>query len=795
MRGLSIPSASRPGLRAGVLAVCAVLVAVTALAVSANVSDHLATTAVNEAVRTTEAVVRGYVDPLVTATGFSAHTGAQADSINAQLSRLVGTGNILRIKIWAVDGTVLFSDLAALRGRQFPVGSELTEALAGTVATDFSSGSDEENVFERGLADRFLSVYLPIREPGSSAVVGVYEIYENAAPIESSIASTRQDVLLIVGVMALALLGLLFGAFSGASRLLTRQNRQLRRSEERFRSLIQNSVDVNVVVSADGTIAYESSAAEAVLGVRPDARVGQPAFGIVHPEDRDFGERLLADVMRSPGAQLAGELRVHHADGSWRSIEVILKNLLDDPAVGGIVINYRDITARKGLEAELRRQAFHDSLTGLANRALFADRLEHALARTRRFGQPLAVLFLDLDDFKTVNDSLGHGEGDHLLVAVAERLVGAVRTGDTIARMGGDEFAILIEDPTEAEAPIAVAERLLAALEAPFERGARELFVHASVGVAASTTSGQTADDLLRDADVSMYTAKSNGKNRVEVFVPSMHEAATARLALKVDLERALLRGEFALVYQPIVNLGTGRIAGVEALVRWNHPRRGVVGPIEFIPVAEETGLIVALGRWVLEQACRQATAWDDETSKRLTMSVNVSARQIQEPGFVDEVAQVLATTGLAPERLTLELTESVLMHDVDETASTLGALKALGIRLAIDDFGTGYSSLSYLRRFPIDELKIDRSFVATMNMGPDESGLVRSILKLGETLHLETVAEGIEQADQLAELQSLGAGLGQGYFFARPLTPEALTVFVAAEAASEDDMIERGAA
>ena len=795
MRRPSIASAWRPGLRAGVLAVSAVLVSGTALAVSANVSDHLARTAVDEAVRTTEAVVRGYVDPLVSASGFSTHTGDQGVAIDAELTRLVAAGKILRIKIWAPDGTVLFSDLAALRDRQFPVGAELSEALEGNVATDFSSGTDEENVFERGLADRFLSVYLPIRMPGSSSVVGVYEIYEDAAPIEASIATTRQDVLVIVGAMALALLVLLFAAFSGASRLLTRQNRQLRRSEERFRSLIQNSVDVNMVVRADGTIAYESAAAERVLGVRPDERVGQPAFPIVHPEDRDFGERLLADVVRTPGAQLAGELRVRHADGSWRSIEAVLKNLLDDPAVGGVVINYRDITARKGLEEELRRQAFHDSLTGLANRALFADRLEHALARTRRFGQPIAVLFIDLDDFKTVNDSLGHGAGDRLLIAVAGRLVGAVRTGDTIARMGGDEFAVLIEDPAEAGAPTAVAERLLAALEAPFEHGTKELFVHASVGVAASTSSGQTADDLLRDADVSMYTAKSNGKNRVEVFVPSMHEAALARLALKGDLERALERNEFALVYQPIMNLETGRIAGVEALLRWHHPRRGTVGPTDFIPVAEETGLIVPLGRWVLEQACQQARAWDGETSKRLTMSVNVSARQIQEPGYVAEVAQVLAATGLAPERLTLELTESVLMQDVEATATTLGSLKALGIRLAIDDFGTGYSSLSYLRRFPIDELKIDRSFVATMNAGPDQSALVRSILKLGETLHLETVAEGIEEADQLAELQTLGAGLGQGYYFAKPLTPDAVSTFLAADAPTEAGLIEPSAA
>jgi diguanylate cyclase (GGDEF)-like protein/PAS domain S-box-containing protein len=786
----------RPGLRAGVLSVSALLVAGTAVAVAANVSDHLARTAVNEAVRTTEAVVRGYVDPLVTAGGFAEIPADRRVTVNAELGRLVASGNILRIKIWAPDGTVVFSDLPALRSRQFPVGDELEEALDGEAATEFSSATAEENVFERGLAERFLEIYLPIRVAGRGDVLGAYEIYQDAAPIEADIATTRREVLLIVGAMALALLALLFGAFSGTSRLLSHQNRQLRTSEERFRSLVRNSVDVNMIVRADGTIAYESPAAERVLGLRAQERIGQPAFGIIHPDDRAFGENLLSGVMQTPGAEVSGELRARHADGSWRSIDAVLKNLLDDPAVGGVVINYRDVTTRKSLEEELRRQAFHDSLTGLANRALFADRLEHALSRTRRFGQPVAVLFIDLDDFKTVNDSLGHGEGDLLLVAVAERLQKPLRGVDTIARMGGDEFAVLLEDPSDATAPVEVAQRLLAALEPPFERGGKELFVHASIGIAVSSSKDSTPGDLLRDADVSMYTAKSNGKNRVEVFEPSMHAAALARLALKGDLERALERDEFALLYQPIINLKSGQVTGVEALLRWNHPRRGVVGPTEFIPVAEETGLIIPLGRWVLAQACRQATAWDLEASKPLRMSVNVSGRQILHPGFADEVGEILAATGFEPARLTLELTESVLMQDVDATGAALAALKELGVRLAIDDFGTGYSSLSYLRRFPIDELKIDRSFVATVNVGPDQSALVRSILKLGDTLHLETVAEGIEEAAQLAELKGLGADLGQGFFFAKPLEPDAISALLATGASPmEGTDVQRDAA
>ncbi|HEX5397086.1 MAG TPA: EAL domain-containing protein [Candidatus Limnocylindria bacterium] len=791
----------RPGLRTAVLSICAILTIGTAFAVSTTVSDHLATTAVDEAVRTTEAVVRGFVDPMVASGGLDGSTSDEATAIDAQLSSLVAAGKILRIKIWTPDGVVAYSDLPALRGRTFPLEDDLEEALDGEVATEFTAGDDEENVFERGLADRFLSIYLPIHGTNADQIVGAYEIYEDAAPIEAQIAASRRDVLLIVGGMGLALLALLFAAFAGTSRLLAGQNLRLRRqaiteqllmtdlrrSEERFRSLAQNSADVNMIVGADGVIVYESTAVQRVLGYQAEDRVGQRFADAIHPDDRAWAEQLLADVIGSTGAQLSGDLRVRHADGSWRTIETVLKNLLVDPAVGGIVVNYRDVTVRKGLEDELRHQAFHDALTGLPNRALFADRLEHALSRTRRSQLRLAVLFIDLDDFKTVNDSLGHGEGDRLLMAVGDRLQRALRAGDTIARMGGDEFAVLVEDPADAGGPVEVAQRLLDSLQAPFEGIGKELFVHASVGVAVSTSQAQTSEELLRDADISMYKATSNGKNRLEVFEPGMHTAALDRMALKGDLERALDRGEFAVLYQPIMRLGTGRMAGVEALVRWHHPRRGLVGPLDFIPLAEETGLIVPLGRWVLEQACRQAVAWDATGGGQLRMSVNVSGRQTQQAGFVAEVDQVLRETGLDPSRLTLEFTESVLMRDADATTHMLRELKKLGVRLAIDDFGTGYSSLSYLRRFPIDVLKIDGSFVASMSSGADQAALVRSILKLGETLRLETVAEGIEEVAQLNDLQELGADLGQGFYFAHPLSADAIAEQLAAEASGTE--------
>ena len=760
----------RPSLRAGVLTLSTVLVLSTAVLVAVIVSDRLAGAAVNEAVRHAESVVHGLVDPMFTGASINATTPDQAAAINQELEHLVGSGSILRIKVWAPDATITYSDLPALRGRQFELADDLQEAFDGEVSTEFSNGDDAENVFEHGLASRFLSMYLPINGP-SGAVIGSYEVYEDAAPIEAEIADTRTTVLLIVGGLAVLLLVLLWLAFAGASRLLARRNRLLRRSRSRFQSLVQNSADVNMIVNAGGMIVYESPSVERVLGHRADRRVGRSAWEAVDEADRPRAEQLLADVLRTPGGQVTTELRMEHADGTLRHIELVLKNLTDDPAVEGVVVNYRDVTQRRALEDELRHQAFHDSLTGLANRALFMDRLEHAVSRKRRFGHPLAVLFVDLDDFKTVNDSLGHGEGDRLLVSVAERLSRALRTGDTIARMGGDEFAVLVEDATDADAPLEVAARILACLGPPFRHAGKELYVRASVGISTWDSTDETADDLIRNADMSMYTAKANGKNRIEVFEPSMHAAVLARLALKGDLERAVERHEFFLQYQPIVRLADRRITGVEALLRWRHPQRGVVGPLEFVPIAEETGLIVPLGLWVLEQACRQAIAWDATPQTRgLRMSVNVSARQVERPEFVDEVRAAVEATGIAAGRVTLEFTESVIMTDTDRTLATLAGLKQIGVRLAIDDFGTGYSSLSYLRRFPIDELKIDRSFIAGLSTDASQRAMVRSVVELSETLGLETVAEGVEDDAQLASLRTLRAALGQGFLFSQPL-------------------------
>jgi diguanylate cyclase (GGDEF)-like protein len=462
------------------------------------------------------------------------------------------------------------------------------------------------------------------------------------------------------------------------------------------------------------------------------------------------------------------EWRIRNRDGAWVHVEAIGNNLLADPRVGGIVLTMRSVMERRQLTEQLRHQAFHDSLTNLANRALFRDRVHHALTR-RVNRRPVTVMFLDLDDFKLINDSLGHEAGDRLLATVAERLRASLRPHDTAARLGGDEFAVLLED-TSANEAAGVAERIMDLLRLPVLLDTSEVFVHASLGIVDST--GDVGpEDLLRNADLAMYAAKARGKGRYETYQPGLHATTVQRLQLKADLQQAIDRGQLLLHYQPIMALGTQRVAGLEALVRWQHPDRGLLAAGEFIPLAEATGLIVPIGRWVLQQACQQAKRWQDEADEPLTVSVNLSVRQFQEPDCIQQVRQVLDDTGLRPELLTLELTESLLMHDTEVTLAKLDELKQLGVRLAIDDFGTGYSSLSYLRQFPVDILKVDKSFVSGLGQGSEDSTLARAIIELGHTLGLRIIAEGIEDAGQLNELRALSCQLGQGFLFARPMT------------------------
>ena len=418
---------------------------------------------------------------------------------------------------------------------------------------------------------------------------------------------------------------------------------------------------------------------------------------------------------------------------------------------------------------EALHEALHDPLTGLPNRSLFLDRMRHALARAERDSEPVAVLFCDLDGFKTVNDSLGHRTGDRLLMMVAERLAARLRPGDTIARLGGDEFAVLLEELREPGDAARAAQGLLDALEAPFELRDREFYVSASIGIAAGKGDAET---LLRDADLAMYRAKSRGKGRYAVFEPGMHTAIVERLELEVDLKRALEREELAVVYQPIFSLVSGSVTGVEALVRWHHPTRGVVLPESFVPLAEESGLIRELGRWVLRKACHQGALWRAKYPGHpgLGIGVNISGAQLREPGLVQEVSDALAESQLDTTGLTLEITETALMESFDEAIEEVDALKSLGVGLAIDDFGTGYSSLRYLRRLPLDVMKIEKSFVGGIGWPGEEPDLLRAIIDLANIFGLRVVAEGIERPEQRERLLELGCELGQGHLLAEPL-------------------------
>jgi diguanylate cyclase (GGDEF)-like protein len=452
-------------------------------------------------------------------------------------------------------------------------------------------------------------------------------------------------------------------------------------------------------------------------------------------------------------------------------------NLTADPAVEGLALNFRDISERKALEEQLRQMAFHDPLTLLANRNLFRDRVQHALTLAQRGQASVAVMFLDLDNFKNINDSLGHDAGDRLLQAVAQRVVKTTRSSDTVARLGGDEFAVLVEAIGTLAEVERLADSLVEALDEPFTLDGMEVRVAASIGVALSTPDAG-AETLLSKADIAMYHAKAAGKNRHVTFQSQMQDMLHERLRLEADIGRALAQQEFFLEYQPIVDLGTKSLLGVEALVRWRHPEAGVLMPARFIQVVEECGQVAKLGRWVLKQACRDFCAWRPSIAggNGLRLAVNISGRHLQHGELEQDVAQALRESGLEPGNLVIELTESTTMYNTDANLQRFHRLKALGVRLAIDDFGTGYSSLSYLHRFPIDILKIDRSFVSHLTNSENGPELARAVITLGETLGLDTVAEGIELEPQVTALLALGCVAGQGFLFAEAGSLEQLT-------------------
>lgn len=634
------------------------------------------------------------------------------------------------------------------------------------------------------LTTAFFRTYL-IRNPRLLLAAGAVALYLVALLLLSRAVGIGAAALTPIPVIVVAVAGHMHNLRQRVKReLLTRElaEEELCRSDHRYQTLVETAPDIIYRLGIDGMITSLNPAFENITGRPVDEVIGRPFAEIIHPEDAHLALEGFEQAALHGRTSAPVELRVRAKNGEYLTGEFSSAPLFENGQLVGNFGVARDVTGRKRAEEKLRHVAYYDALTGLPNRELFLDRLHQAIIQARRYKRMLAVMLLDIDRFKEINDTLGHRTGDLLLRAVADRINRCVREGDTVARHGGDEFIILFSGVSHIQDMVVVAKKVNRALSEGSVLNGQELFITASMGISLYPADGIDADTLVKNADVAMYQAKGHGRNTYRFYTPTMNAEALRKLILENNLRKALEREEFVLHYQPLVELATGRVTGTEALLRWQHPGLGLLAPIEFIPLAEETGLIVPIGEWMLQKACEQGKAWQEAGRPSLRMAVNLSMRQFRQNNVTEMVAGALMRSGLHPGCLDLELTESVVMQDAEETIATLRELKSLGVRLTIDDFGTGYSSLSYLKNLPLSTLKLDHSFVNALTRDRGDEAISRAIIALAHDLSLKVIAEGVETSEQVEFLRLLECDEVQGFLFSRPVPAPELSGIIGSD-------------
>ena len=698
-----------------------------------------------------------------------------SETLRSDVAEMVQGLPILKIKIFDTKGKTLFSTDSTQTGKVKPTnypGSKV--ALTGKV---ISKISDREKFHKIDGSDAYdlkvLSSYLPIKRGPGNKVVGVIEIYTDITDTLSEIEDKQFKVIGIVLVILGLLYLVLYIFIAKANKILIRQHKELKQATEvssRFGRLLDCSSNEIYIFNADNFyFIHVNKGGCDNLGYSIEELYEMKAWDLNPGISQNEFLSYLEPLCKQGHKQLNFEAIYKRKDGSTYPVEVRLQlSSLEAPPV--YVAMVLDISERKKAEDQLNYLAYYDNLTGLPNRRLFIDRLQQAMKEANRNEQLVAVLFVDLDRFKKINDSMGHETGDILLKEAAHRLRNCVRASDTVARLGGDEFTLVLSSMEHANDAINVAEQILENFSRPFHIKSLDLFISASIGITLYPLDDNSADDLLRDADTAMYHAKENGRNNFQFYNNEMTARVGERLKLERELREALVRNEFILFYQPQVDTENGTVVGMEALIRWQHPHQGLIAPDHFIRVAEETGLIIPIGKWVLQEACKQTQILHTSGLPPIHVSVNLSARQLEDPGLVQMVDQILKETGLEPALLDLEITEGMLMSDMNLVIQTLEELSALGVTISVDDFGTGHSSLAYIKRFPISTLKIDRSFIRDIPENKDDVSITIAIINMAHALGLKTVAEGVETKEQLDFLKQYKCNLIQGYYFSKPI-------------------------